>query len=85
MKFIIIVLLLVLSACALFWGALYYINQFAERRILLYIKQYKKYNEILVSDISDIEIKMCEVFPTFFKKEIATSKSDELIFFEYPL
>lgn len=76
MKYIVIVLLLILSASALFLAIQYYVCNSAERILSLYIEQHAKYNEILTGDITDIEIQMRNLFPKSFNKAVAKSSKD---------
>ena len=83
MRYIVVILLLVLSACALFLALKYFVCSKSEKMLSTYIKYFKKYEGILISDCTDLSIKVFDIFPNNCYKEnyIAKSSADLRKFF----
>ncbi|MCR5147159.1 MAG: hypothetical protein K6B70_07480 [Clostridia bacterium] len=83
MNYIVVLILLVLSACALFLALKYKVCSRAENSLSAYIKFFKKYERILISDCTDISIRVFEIFPNnlYEKNYIAKSSADLRKFF----
>lgn len=85
MKYIIVVILLILSACALFLALEKYVCNKSKNFLTAYTKNYKKYEKILISNCTDLNIKVYDIFPDILKKDdkncVAKSSADMRKFF----
>ena len=75
MKYIVVVILLVLSACAIFLALKNYVCSKSEKLLAAFIKSYKDCEGILNSDCTDLSIKVFDIFPNNLYDENYTAKS----------
>ena len=83
MNYIVVLILIILSACAIILVLKSYICTKSEKYLTAYIKNFKEYEEILISDCTDLSIKVFDIFPDIWsdKNYIAKSSAELRKFF----
>jgi len=84
MNYIVVLILLILSACALYFAFKNFVCNKSEHFLTEYTKNFKEYEKILISDYTDLSINVYDIFPDILKHNescVANSSADLRKFF----